>query len=90
MTTQGTLLLGGAVILSAIGIIGSADLKQLEQHQTKCCHVLNKSFEMMMNDSEHAFDQIKSLQEAIRQLCDLVSFDIMIGKFIFRVFRWSF
>ena len=50
MTTQGTLLLGGAVILSAIGIIGLADVKQLEQHQTKCCHVLNKSLEMMMND----------------------------------------
>ena len=85
MTTQGTLLLGGAVILSAIGIIGSADFKQFNQHQPECCHLLNKSLEMMMNDSERCFDQIKSLEEAIRQLCDLVSFDIMISIFSFWV-----
>ena len=89
MTPQGTLLLGGAVILSAIGIIGAADIKLLE-NKPKCCHELNKSLEMLANDSEHCCEKIELLEEAIRQLCDLVSFEIRKIVFILRVFRWPF
>ena len=72
---QGTLLLGGAVLLSAIGIIGSTDFEKLEREKddVSCCHKLDESIKMLKKDLEDCCDETKALREAIMKICVFVS-----------------